>query len=509
VLWRKLPARVRPGACSRWRCASSATASWKSKVVAREYWSIVATLATKDGGVFEARLVGADGRKITRSTSAGGRGGGFKRDLEIATFRSRRSRRSRPSATPRPPFTTSTLQQEASRKLGLAPAQTMRVRSALRGRRDRRRDGRAHHLYADRRRRHGARGDRRARRVIAQEYGERYCPARRALHDKAKNAQERHEAIRPTDMGRLPGRRQAYLEPEQARLYELIWIRTIASQMESAELERTTVDIAARVGPAHARAARDRAGVKFDGFLTLYQEGRDDEAERGRAAGCRPDGRGDRLERRRIAATQHFTEPPPRYSEASLVKRMEELGIGRPSTYASILAVLREREYVRIDKKRLVPEDKGGSSSPSSRASSALRRVRFHGRSRGAARPHRRTRDRLEAGSARFLARIRGPFGETKDLRTTEVLDALNDLLGPAHLSREGGRLEPARLPHCGTATLPEARQVRRLHRLLELSRMPFTRQLAATNAEGRASGENGGAPGPRVLGNDPDTASP
>jgi DNA topoisomerase-1 len=159
-------------------------------------------------------------------------------------------------------------------------------------------------------------------------------------------------------MGRLPAQVKRYLEPEQARLYELIWIRTLASQMESAELERTTVEIDAAVGPRRLDLRATGQVIKFDGFLTLYQEGRDDDADEDEGR-LPPMKAGDPLERRRIAATQHFTEPPPRYSEASLVKRMEELGIGRPSTYAAILQTLRDRDYVKIDKKRLVPEDKG------------------------------------------------------------------------------------------------------------------------------------------------------
>src|SRR3712207_5597463 len=186
-----------------------------------------------------------------------------------------------------------------------------------------------------------------ARRVIGKEYGDRYVPGvPRKYSTKAKNAQEAHEAIRPTDMGRLPAQVKRYLEPEQARLYELIWIRTVASQMESAELERTTADIAATVGLRRLDLRATGQVVKFDGFLTLYQEGKDDDADEDEGR-LPPMTQGDALERRRIAATQHFTEPPPRYSEASLVKRMEELGIGRPSTYAAILQTLRDRKSTR------------------------------------------------------------------------------------------------------------------------------------------------------------------
>jgi len=186
--------------------------------------------------------------------------------------------------------------------------------------------------------------------VIGKQYGERFVPkAPRKYTAKAKNAQEAHEAIRPTDASRLPKDMARHLEPEQAKLYELIWNRAVASQMESAELERTTVDIDAKAG---ARALELRATgqvVRFAGFLELYQEGRDDEADEDGGRLPRMEA-GEPVTREKIDATQHFTEPPPRFTEATLVKRMEELGIGRPSTYASTVAVLGERDYVRIEK---------------------------------------------------------------------------------------------------------------------------------------------------------------
>src|SRR5262245_3407910 len=199
-----------------------------------------------------------------------------------------------------------------------------------------------------------------ARRLIGADYGSRYLPSStRRYQTKAKNAQEAHEAIRPTDVARRPKDTKAFLDPDQARLYELIWLRTMASQMESAELERTTADITAKVADRLLELRATGTVVKFDGFLTLYQEGQDDIVDDEESRRLPEMSAGESLAKRKIDASQHFTEPPPRYSEASLVKRMEELGIGRPSTYASILQVLKDRGYVRIDKKRLVPEDKG------------------------------------------------------------------------------------------------------------------------------------------------------
>src|SRR5208337_37229 len=199
-----------------------------------------------------------------------------------------------------------------------------------------------------------------ARRLIGADYGKQYLPpSPRKYQTKAKNAQEAHEAIRPTDPARRPRNVKSFLDGDQTKLYELIWLRTMASQMESAELERTTADISARVAARVIDLRATGTVVKFDGFLTLYQEGRDDDPDDEEARRLPEMSAGERLAKRKIDAGQHFTEPPPRYSEASLVKRMEELGIGRPSTYASILQVLKDRGYVRIDKKRLMPEDKG------------------------------------------------------------------------------------------------------------------------------------------------------
>ena len=312
------------------------------------------------------------------------------------------------------------------------------------------------------------------RRVIGREYGDNYVPgAPRKYLVKAKNAQEAHEAIRPTDIGRLPKHVAKYLEPEQARLYELIWTRTIASQMESAQLERTTADILAAVGPRKLDLRATGQVIKFDGFLTLYNESKDDEAEEDEGR-LPPMSKGDPLTRRRIVSTQHFTEPPPRFSEASLVKRMEELGIGRPSTYAAVLQVLRDREYVRIDKKRLVPEDKGRLVIAF--LESFFRRyVEYDFTADLEEQLDRISNHEIDWKQVLrdFWRDFSAAIGETKDLRTTQVLDSPERTPRPAYLPRQGRRLEPAHLPDLrhGPA-LAEARKVRRLHRLLELSGM-------------------------------------
>ncbi|MGH7248993.1 MAG: DNA topoisomerase, partial [Pseudomonadota bacterium] len=285
----------------------------------------------------------------------------FKRALDIAAFSVAAIEAKSLKRHPQPPFTTSTLQQEASRKLGFAPAHTMRVAQRLYEGVNI--DGDAVGLITYMRTDGVQIADEAittVRRVIETDYGARYVPrSPRRYETKAKNAQEAHEAIRPTNLARRPREARRFLDADQAKLYELIWLRTVASQMESAELERTTVDIAANTGGRLLDLRATGTVVRFDGFLTLYQEGRDEEADNEESRQLPEMSVGEQLNKRDIFAEQHFTEPPPRYSEASLVKRLEELGIGRPSTYASILQVLRDRKYVRLDKRRLYPEDRG------------------------------------------------------------------------------------------------------------------------------------------------------
>ncbi len=363
VLWRKLP-----GARSAGRVQSVALRLVCDreleieKFVRQEYWSIVATLATPRQETFEARLVGADGKKLQRlDIGSGAEAEAFKRALESATFTVAAVEAKPLKRHPQPPFTTSTLQQEASRKLGFAPAHTMRVAQRLYEGIDI--DGETIGLITYMRT-DGVQIANEAvaavRHLIGSDYGARYVPnAPRRYEAKAKNAQEAHEAIRPTDLTRRPRDVKRHLDADQAKLYELIWLRTVASQMESAELERTTADITAKVADRLLDLRATGTVIKFDGFLTLYQEGRDEDPEDEESRRLPEMSTGERLTKRAIAADQHFTEPPPRYSEASLVKRLEELGIGRPSTYASILQVLKDRKYVRLDKRRLYPEDRG------------------------------------------------------------------------------------------------------------------------------------------------------
>ncbi len=504
VLWRKLP-----GARSAGRVQSVALRLVSDreleieKFVAREYWSIVAQLATPKNENFEARLVGADGEKIQRlDIGSGQQAEDFKRALENAAF-SVTSVEAKPAKRhPYAPFMTSTLQQEASRKLGLAPAHTMRIAQRLYEGIDiggetvglityMRTDGVdiAEEAIAA------------ARRVIETDYGRDYVPpSPRKYQTKAKNAQEAHEAIRPTDLACRPAEIKSFLEPEQAKLYELIWLRTIASQMESAELERTTVDITAKAGSRTIDLRATGTVVKFDGFLTLYNEDQDDKTDDEDANRLPEMATGDALKKREIQATQHFTEPPPRYSEASLVKRMEELGIGRPSTYASILQVLKDRGYVRIDKKRLVPEDKGRVLTAFLENFFA-RYVEYDFTADLEEQLDRVSNNEIPWRDLLrdFWTGFTGAVSDIKELRITQVIDALDEMLSPHLFPPNKDGSDPRKCPNCANGRI--GLKLGRFGGFVGCSNYPeckFTRQLTVG-----ADGQGGGM---RKLGEDPDT---
>jgi DNA topoisomerase-1 len=503
VLWRKLP-----GARSAGRVQSVALRLVCDReleierFVPREYWSLVATLATPRGDTFEARLVGADGRKIQRlDIGTGAEAEAFKQALERAAFTVASVEAKPARRNPPPPFTTSTLQQEASRKLGFAPAHTMRIAQRLYEGIELHGEtvGLITYMRTD-----GVQIAEEAitatRSLIGSEYGDRYLPeAARRYQTKAKNAQEAHEAIRPTDPARRPADTKSFLDSDQARLYELIWLRTVASQMESAELERTTADITAKANGRIIELRATGTVVKFDGFLTLYQEGEDDAAEDEEGRRLPTMNAGEALQERGIEIGQHFTEPPPRYSEASLVKRMEELGIGRPSTYASILQVLKDRGYVRIDKKRLLPEDKGRVLTAF--LESFFARYVEYDFTAGLEEQLDRIsnneiawRDLLRDFWRDFTAAV----GDIKDLRVAQVIDALDEMLGPHLFPPNADGSDPRRCPTCGTGRL--SLKLGKFGGFIGCTNYPecrYTRQLAA--------GPNGGADiGTKQLGTDP-----
>jgi DNA topoisomerase-1 len=503
VLWRKLP-----GARSAGRVQSVALRLVCDreleieKFVAREFWSLIATLATPRGETFDARLVGADGKKIQRlDIGSGAEAEAFKRALETALFDVASVEAKPFKRHPYPPFTTSTLQQEASRKLGFAPAHTMRVAQRLYEGIDIGGEtvGLITYMRTD-----GVQIADEAisaiRRQISADLGSDYLPgAPRRYQTKSKTAQEAHEAIRPTDVSRRPRDVARHLDRDQAKLYELIWLRTIASQTESAEMERTTVDITAKVESRVLDLRATGSVIKFDGFLALYQEGRDEDEEDEDSRRLPAMEQGERLAKRAIAANQHFTEPPPRFSEASLVKRLEELGIGRPSTYASILQVLKDRGYVRLDKRRLVPEDKG-RVVVAFLESFFARYVEYDFTAALEEQLDRIANHEIDWKTVLrdfwrdFIAAVE----DIKDLRISEVLDALNDLLAP-HLfpPREDGG-DPRQCPSCNTGQL--SLKVGKFGAFIGCSNYPECRYTRAFTAGGEAES------GTRVLGQDPET---
>jgi DNA topoisomerase-1 len=473
------------------------------KFVPREYWSLVATLATPRGETFEARLVGADGKRIQRlDVGSGAEAQAFKEALERAAFKVATIEAKPAKRHPPPPFTTSTLQQEASRKLGFAPAHTMRVAQRLYEGVDIGGEtiGLITYMRTD-----GVQIAQEAitatRRLIGSDYGDRYVPAaQRHYTAKAKNAQEAHEAIRPTELSRRPRQVRSYLDADQAKLYELIWLRTVASQMESAELERTTADITATAAGRVIDLRATGTVVKFDGFFTLYQEGQDDAGDDEDSRRLPAMSAGENLEKRKIDASQHFTEPPPRYSEASLVKRMEELGIGRPSTYASILQVLQDRGYIRIDKKRLLPEDKGRVLTAFLESFFA-RYVEYDFTADLEEQLDRISnnelawRDLLRDFWRDFTAAI----GGIQDLRIAAVIDALDEVLGPHLFPPRPDGTDPRSCPLCGNGQL--SLRLGKFGGFIGCSNYPecrYTRQLAAGGAG------NGPEGGMKKLGEDP-----
>ena len=505
VLWRKLPGSRSAGRVQsvalRLVCAREREIE---EFRAREYWSLIAHLRTPALAAFEARLVGADGRKIARlDVGTGEEAHAFRKALEEARFTVGSVEAKPVKRHPFPPFRTATLQQDASRKLGLSPARTMQVAQklyegvAIKGETA----GLITYMRTD-----GVDMAPEAisgtRRVIADQYGDRYLPkVPRKYTVKAKNAQEAHEAIRPTDLSRLPRDVAPFLDGEQMRLYELIWKRTVASQMESAELERTTVEILAEAGARKIDLRATGQVVRFDGYLKLYGVDDDEEDQEGRLPAMAA---GDTLGRDKIVADQHFTEPPPRFSEDSLIKRMEELGIGRPSTYAATLAVLRDREYVRLDKKKLVPEDKGRLVTAflesffarwvdydfTASLEEQLDRISNH---------EMDWRQVLRDFWKDFSAAI----GDTKELRTTEVLDNLNGILAPLIFPARADGGDPRACPSCRNGQL--SLKLGKFGSFVGCSNYPecrFTRTLSSDpNAPPVGDADK---PGQRALGSDP-----
>jgi DNA topoisomerase-1 len=500
VLWRKLP-----GARSAGRVQSVALRLIVEREIeieafrTQEYWSVEADVSA-GGDPFLARLIKHEGKRLGKMDLADETAAiSAKAAVEGARFKITSVEKKPARRAPPPPFTTSTLQQEASRKLGFSAQRTMQAAQKLYEGVDV--DGETVGLITYMRTdgvQSAPEALQETREVIKSLYGADYVPESPRLYKtKAKNAQEAHEAIRPTSLNRNPGRLR--LEPDMGRLYELIWKRMVASQMEAARIERTVIDLDSADGRTGLRA--NGQVILFPGYLTLYEEGRDDAAddESGRLPLVAEGADAKVLAAR---ADQHFTEPPPRYSEASLVKKMEELGIGRPSTYASILTVLRDRGYVRMDKNRFVPEDAG-------RLVTAFLE-QFFGRyvEYDFTADLERKLDLVSAGELNWKALLRefwqdfhAAVGGIGELRTTQILDALNEALGPHIFPDAGDGTDPRACPTCGAGRL--SLKTGRYGAFIGCSNYPecrYTRPIAATEGEG------GESLGDRELGVDPAT---
>ncbi len=470
----------------------------------REYWTIAVTLVTAEEAEFTARLVALGGKTLGKY-DLGDEAAALaaKAAIEAGRFAVERIETKPVGRNPKPPFTTSTLQQEASRKLGFGARTTMQVAQRLYEGVDV--DGETTGLITYMRTDgvHIANEAMAAcRAVIAERFGAAFVPeAPRRYKNPAKNAQEAHEAIRPTDLARTPERAARHLDGDGRRLYELIWKRTVASQMASARLERTSFHIASGDGQVGLRATG--TVVVFPGFLKLYEEGRDD-----RADGDEDEERrlprvaeGEALGRKAVRERQHFTEPPPRYTEATLVKRLEELGIGRPSTYASILSVLQDREYVRLEKRRFVPEDRGHLVT-AFLTSFFQRYVEYDFTA-----DLENTLDDVSAGRVdwkavlgEFWKAFNGAVGDAQELTGRQVIDALDDILGRHLFRSDDPAVEPRRCPTCGEGRL--SLKLGRYGAFIGCSNYPDCRHTRPLTAAADAGADEG----PRELGADADS---
>ncbi|WP_114228949.1 MULTISPECIES: type I DNA topoisomerase [Sphingomonas] len=483
ILWRKLP-----GAKSAGRVQSVALRLIVDRereielFKPQEYWSVSAQFE-QDGQSFTARLVGLDGKKIDRLTIGDEGSAKAAKDVVEAGRFTVQSVETKPlSRNPPPPFTTSTLQQEAARKLGFAASHTMRVAQQLYE------DGLITYMRTD-----GVQmadeAISAARKAVATRYDAGYLPDKpRHYATKAKNAQEAHEAIRPTDFSKAKA-----ASGDHGRLYELVYNRALASQMASARLERTTVELVDGAGRATLRATGQV--VLFPGFMTLYDEGRDDVAdeESARMPLLRS---GDAPAKRGVDAVQSFTQPPPRFSEASLVKRLEELGIGRPSTYAATLQTLKDREYVRLEKNRFIPEESGRL------VTAFLERFFERYVSYDYTAELEEELDDVSGGRLDWVKLLEGFWkdfkpkaGEVTEQKPSEVTAALDEFLAPWLFPDKGDGSDPRLCPNCGTGRL--ALRGGKFGAFVACSNYPdckYTRKLGETGAEG-------GSDGPQELG--------
>ena len=484
VLWRKLP-----GAKSAGRVQSVCLRLIVEREMEiesfrnQEYWSVKALLTTPRGQSYEARLTTLAGKKLDKfdlpdSTAAEMAVQAItSRDLKVQSVEAKPATRN-----PSPPFMTSTLQQEASRKFGMGARAAMSTAQRLYEAGHityMRTDGidMAPEAVAD------------ARNAISARYGDKYVPDEpRMYKNKPKNAQEAHECIRPTDMSMAVDDLKI-TDADQRKLYDLIWKRTLASQMAAARMERTTADIGSADGQVMLRATGQV--MLFDGFLAVYEEGKDDAVLDDDDKRLPQMSEGEAAKKGEITPEQHFTQPPPRYTEATLVKKMEELGIGRPSTYASIVTTIQDRGYVEKEKNRLIPQDKGRLVT--------VFLLNYFQRYIGYdfTADLEDQLDRVSAGDAdykdllgRFWRDFSAAIAETADLRIGEVLDKINEVLAPHLFPPTEDGSDPRLCPNCGAGQLA-MRTARSGGAFIGCSNYPecrYTRPFGPPNPEAEAS---------------------
>lgn len=518
ILWRKLPGSRSAGRVQsvalRLICEREAEIE---KFDPQEYWSIDSRLHTPDGVPFTARLTHIAGNKLGKMDI------GTEKQAQSAVERIKNKKlavqtieKKKVQRNPAPPFITSTLQMEASRKLRMSASQTMRTAQKLYEGVEINGDtvGLITYMRTD-----GTTLSEDAvtqcRSLIKNRYGKEYLPeAPRLYKSKAKNAQEAHEAIRPTDLSRTPDAVKSYLDSDMAALYDLIWKRTMASQMENAVMDQMAVNISDGTDDIILRA--NGSVVAFDGFLTLYQEtANDDEADENDAENkdrrLPPLQEGDKLKTADVMPEQHFTQPPPRYSEASLVKKLEELGIGRPSTYASIMQVLRDRDYVTLEKRRFQPEDRGRL------VTTFLTKFFAHYVDYDFTANMEEELDAIASGHIVWKEALRQfwmdfskAVEETKGLTITEVIDHLNDELGHHFFPQTEEGRDPRLCPACDKGQL--SLKLGKFGAFVGCSEYPdcrYTRPLIMKQedgTEGESAADAALSNEPKELGTDPET---
>ena len=502
VLWRKLP-----GARSAGRVQSVALKLICEreleieKFIPREYWSVSADFTTQNGDKLPTRLTLLKGGKVEKFTLTNEAEAMASKDaIESGRFKVNRIESKPGQRNPSAPFTTSTLQQEAARKLGFNAKRTMQIAQLLYQGIEI--DGEATGLITYMRTdgtQIAPEAVTETRDVIKADFGPDYLPEKaREYQTKAANAQEAHEAIRPTSLTRRPEYIASTLDADQAKLYELIWKRTMASQMENARVQRTTIDITDESEATGLRASG--TVITFPGFLKLYEEGKDDEKSDKEEEQTLPQvTEGMPLGLQKVSPGQHFTEPPPRFGEATLVKKMEELGIGRPSTYASVLSVLRDRDYVFMDRNRFHPQDKGRLvTSFLESFFNQYVEYDFTAALEG-------DLDKVSNGDLdykdvlrKFWENFSYSVDSTMEIRNTQILDKMNEVLGP-HIFKDTGDGDPRICPKCNEGEL--SLKTGKFGAFVGCTRYPecrFTRPFA--QAEGREGDIE------RELGNDPET---